>query len=250
MENTARLSVFDTKKAIWYVAEGKSWVGPFTAYELAKKIESQEVGLADYVISKGATSWQRVCDTPTFARLTPKKPTLKEKSAPAPQVKAEKIWFLSLKSTQYGPYTEDEIRQLLSKKKVTASDYAWMHPMATWKKLCDIELFGLAKPAIERRASVRRPMVAKIYMADTRRVLVGVCRDISIGGLQVLIDPLPGDAGTHLKMNISPSGGKDFMPFVAQGEIVRILEDSRGFHFRFDELTKQAQNAIESYIRS
>jgi UDP-N-acetylenolpyruvoylglucosamine reductase len=90
-------------------------------------------------------------------------------------------------------------------------------------------------------------------MANEQSVIVGVCRDISIGGLQVLTEKIPGSVGAKIKMNISPSAdafGKAIAPFVAEGVIVRILEDGRGFSFRFEKLPEKSRQAIESYIES
>jgi hypothetical protein len=84
-------------------------------------------------------------------------------------------------------------------------------------------------------------------------VIVGVCRDISIGGMQVLTENIPGAAGTRLRMNISPSSqesGRKIEPFVAEGIVVRILEDGRGFSFRFEKLPEPAKQAIEAYFES
>jgi hypothetical protein len=42
---------------------------------------------------------------------------------------------------------------------------------------------------------------------------------------------------------------KDLLnPFVAEGVIVRVLEDGRGFSFRFEGLSRESQEAIERYI--
>jgi hypothetical protein len=68
--------------------------------------------------------------------------------------------------------------------------------------------------------------------------------------MQVLTDQIPGDVGTNLKLNITPAGAARTPAFVAQGVIVRILEDRRGFSFRFDPLSPETQKAITSYIHS
>ena len=96
-------------------------------------------------------------------------------------------------------------------------------------------------------------MVAQVLMSDEQTVIVGICRDISIGGVQVLADRSPAPVGSKLKMNISPSGdgsSRDFQPFVAEGVVVRILEDERGFSFRFNRLSDAAKKSIEDYIES
>jgi hypothetical protein len=136
--------------------------------------------------------------------------------------------------------------------------------MKTWERLLKIpefHEFAQAAPSHEpsapaqkeKRGNPRRPLVAKIMMANQESVIVGLCRDISIGGLQVLAETVPGEVGAQLRMNISPSTndeGDPIEPFVAEGKIVRILEDGRGFSFRFTKLGDRAKQAIESFIDS
>ena len=66
--------------------------------------------------------------------------------------------------------------------------------------------------------------------------------------MQVLTDRIPGAVGSRLKLNVSPSGEKAVEPFVAEGVIVRILEDGRGFSFRLEQISDQARAAIQKYI--
>jgi hypothetical protein len=81
-----------------------------------------------------------------------------------------------------------------------------------------------------------------------------MCRDISVGGMQVLTDQIPGVSGTRIRLNVSPvnpsrsKASSAIEPFVAEGVIVRILEDGRGFSFRFEGLTDRAKKIIEKYI--
>jgi len=105
----------------------------------------------------------------------------------------------------------------------------------------------------DQRRAPRRPLVARILLVDDQEedVNIAICRDISIGGMQVLTGRVPGPIGAKIKMNVSPpkdGKGSRFRPFVAEGVIVRILEDGRGFSFRFDRLRTEAKRAIEEYI--
>ena len=102
------------------------------------------------------------------------------------------------------------------------------------------------------RSSARKSLVARVLVAGKDRLGVAMCRDVSIGGMQVLTDQLPGKVGDRIKLNVSPlgqpSGGVE--PFVAEGIIVRVLEDGRGFSFRFEKLAASAIRAIEAYLQS
>ena len=77
-------------------------------------------------------------------------------------------------------------------------------------------------------------------------VYEGICRDISVGGLQVLVDGFPGNIGDEISLNVHPEN-TDYN-FVASGKVVRILEGDQGFSLRFIQLSDEATNAIEDYL--
>jgi hypothetical protein len=72
--------------------------------------------------------------------------------------------------------------------------------------------------------------------------------------MQVLTDEIPGGVGTELRLNISPPDllhpdpKRTVEPFVARGQIVRLLEDGRGFSFRFTALGASARQIIEKHV--
>ena len=100
--------------------------------------------------------------------------------------------------------------------------------------------------ATEKREAPRKPFEARILLTDGQEVGWALCRDISVGGMQMLMDHSPGDIGTSLKLNVSES--VDIPSFTCQGQIVRVLEDGRGISFRFTSLPTEAKTAIEEYI--
>ncbi len=87
-------------------------------------------------------------------------------------------------------------------------------------------------------------------IAEGGKLIVGMCRDISIGGMQVMTEYLPEKAGARLKLNVSPTdmSKPGFQPFVAEGIAVRIMDDRRGFSFRFENLSAESRVTIERII--
>jgi hypothetical protein len=291
MENSGRF-LFDNDSPQWYVALGERWVGPLAATEVYEKIQVQEITWAHYVWRKGQPAWKRICDTKTFQMMAPHQPdkgVQKEVKAaqkpvvraapprarsagtpppaPAPEASEPKSWFLHHSDSQYGPFSESEIKRFLKIGKIHPKVYAWKEGMGNWERIGKIADFvttpppPVAKaekaekdiPALDQRISPRRPLVARILISNEQSVIIGICRDISIGGLQVLTEKIPGKVGTKLKMNISPStntSGNPIEPFVAEGVIARILEDGRGFSFRFKQLSEKAKQSIEYFIES
>ena len=172
-------------------------------------------------------------------------------------------WFLYYNDTQFGPFAIEEVRGFLRAGKIHGRVHGWIDGMAKWTRLEKIAEFqdyipqklgtkdftiptALRETKSERRGQPRRPMTARIILSDERSVAVALCRDISVGGMQVLTDRMPGEVGTRIRMNVSPAGGAKTRPapFVAEGVIVRILEDGRGFSFRFEKISESAKRAI------
>lgn len=284
MENTGKV-LFDDQTPQWFIALGKNWVGPLTASDVHSKVIQNEISWAHYVWRKGQKNWQRICDTAPFQAAVPHEPSkaLREevaersrevqtkKAPPAPPKEDDvdqKVWYLYFNETQFGPFSSSEVDENIASGKIDARVFAWRDGMAGWERLEKVAQFQkklkgqapVVRPAtlrstkkVDKRGTPRKPMLARILLSNDREVAVAVCRDISIGGMQVLTDKIPGEVGEKIKLNVSPAkdekGKKaEFKPFVAEGMIVRLLEDGRGFSFRFSRLTESARRSIESYV--
>lgn len=246
----------------WFIAVGEKSVGPITAAEVHERVIAGDLTWISYVWKDGMSDWARICDVPAFQAAIPPKPSAKPQATP-PNPPAKKIqpkeWFLYYNEAQQGPYTEDEILGLGGIGKITSDAYAWKDGMADWEKIGSLSVFSKVfktqTPAAsggssEKRAHSRKPILAKVMIAEGDRIMVGMARDISIGGMQVLADYVPSKTGARLKLNISPPEitNSIFQPFVAEGVVVRLHEDRRGFSFRFDELSASARQIIERVI--
>lgn len=207
------------------------------------------------------------------ARKAPAAPQAAAPQAAAPYEDKGEVrnWYLHYSNSQYGPFSVEEILHFIKIGKIHGQVHGWREGMKNWDRLERLDAFRQAlggapaetrkPPRVEKqpaartdqRSAPRRPLIAKILMTDEQSVIVGVCRDISVGGLQVLTDRIPANVGAKLKMNISPSSndsGNPIESFVAEGVIVRILEDGRGFSFRFERLPERSKLAIEAYFAS
>ena len=189
-----------------------------------------------------------------------------------------KDWFLYYNESQFGPFTEGDIHRFLKAGKIHGRVHTWKDGMGGWERIERLPVFEASslaataareskkagkaaaptvQAASDKRVAARKPLIAKILMANHDSLTAAVCRDISVGGMQVLTDRIPGAPGTRIKMNVSPSGAAgatnaangSIAPFVAEGVIVRILEDGHGFSFRFDKLSDAAKRVIEGYIQ-
>jgi hypothetical protein len=285
MENSGKI-FFEDDGPYWYVALGERWIGPLSAADVYGQILAGKLTWAHFVWKGGQKSWTRLCDTPAFQVAVPQLPAqgiqkevkqaaapggAKKQPPPAPSERApsaggeEKPWFLYYSDSQYGPFSQEEVERFLLVGRIHRKVHVWRDGMKSWERIEEVPAFRDAvvdslKPKAtpspsedtgriqrEQRASPRAPLVAKIMVAFDQSLSVAMCRDISVGGMQVLTDKLPGDVGARVKLNVS---SEHMEPFVAEGIIVRILEDKRGFSFRFDRLPDTARRAIETYVAS
>lgn len=254
LENTGKLFLesAEAMKPEWYLASGDQSVGPLSAAEILTQLQAGRIGLAHYVWANGMADWKRIFEVPAFRALVPQTPDNKRPEPPISTavIEEKKDWFVFAQGTQYGPFTVQEVKNLLTSKRINPSDHAWKDGLTQWESIAQLNEFSTR--AVERRVGPRKIFLAKVVFADGDGVRVGTCRDLSIGGMQVLIDLDAPAPGKNLSLNISPPDLKKptFEAFTAKGRVVRVLEDGRGFSFRFESMNDRSQKILQSLITS
>ncbi len=282
MENTSSL-LFDQKDEKYYFIEGTQVVGPLTAQEIYENIQNNKLSLMHFIYEDSFSDFKRICEIKEFEMLNPEKPkvtdlqavrkTIQSKKKSSVKVETPPLYFVFFHKSQYGPFTNQELKHLFEAHKLDSTAYLWQTGWPNWKSVSEIEEFAKiasttpvqkteksskeSKPKKdktkivsnrrERRTTPRKPLIARLFVSNNEDVVIAVCRDISIGGMQVLTDRIPGEIGTKIKLNVTPADSKKVTGFIAEGEIVRKLEDGRGFSFRFTKLSSDAKKTIDSY---
>lgn len=265
MENTLSIK-FENDQAEWFVAIGDHYDGPFKAAEIYQKLVVKEISWIDFCYREKEGQWIRICDHDVFKPLQPTAPAPKPKIAP-PSVgngSENYLWFLFQNESQTGPYPTAELKRLIQAGQILEGSYVWRDSFSNWKLINEVEELKITKagapippkpPTLavpetkkEKRAVPRKPLVAQVYLTDQSQVIQGLCRDVSVGGMQILTDKVIGDVGSAIRLNVNPPDGSGLKAFVAEGVIVRILEDRRGFALRFTRISDEAKMSIEGYI--
>lgn len=216
----------DDAKTI-YLYFNRSQYGPFSKNELIHVLKSHKLDRTAYMWMPGWPNWKRIAEMKEYAAIL------------APEVEV---------TSGHGLERNDEPSrsrepQVFKKKKTGKTKKI--------EKTMGVELATQAGiDASERREAPRRPLVARLFLHNDKDVIIAVCRDISIGGMQVLTDRVPGPEGSTIKLNVSPGDPSRVKGFVAEGEIVRVLEDGRGFSFRFTKISEDAKKTIRKYIEN
>ncbi len=259
----------------FYVLKGQRQ-GPVDAGVIATLASSGQLKPDDYVWKKGFENWKKLKDVDELQNVTAAPAAPKFTAPPTPAAsasnKSEKFRMGSLdpeeKSVyvrigvdrggapaEYGPYSPTLVKRLYQENRINGrSQFFVRGKMSEWMFLADMadfeEVFHDMPPVIqetERRRWLRKPLLARLFVQNNKKVFEGVCRDISVGGMQVLMDTFPGRAGDKISINVHPDN-TDYH-FTAAGTVVRLLEGNQGFSFRFDPLMPEAKQAIEKYIR-
>jgi hypothetical protein len=255
----------------YYVLKGQRQ-GPVDVGVITTLLQSQQLREEDYIWKKGFDNWRKLKDIAEFQSLVGIDPVVPEFEVPkkvdTPQSlrlsaldPEEKSIFVRIgvdrggAPAEYGPYSPSLVKRLYQENRVNGRTQFFVRGRTDdWGFLADVtdfeEVFHDMPPVIqetERRRWIRKPLLARMFVQNNKKVFEGVCRDISVGGMQVLTDTFPGRAGDKIAINVHPDNTE--YHFTASGTVVRLLEGNQGFSFRFDALQTEAQRAIEKYIR-
>ncbi len=255
----------------WYYVQLGERKGPVAKSVITNLISEAILRDEDFIWKKGMDNWAKIKDISEFS--TDQAPPLSLADSELPGIidsatnslmelaSSETCIFIKIGAdrgadeVEYGPYSISILQKLFEQKRINGKTFAFIKGMKNWSVLADfsdfVEIFEDSPPAIkdeDRRASNRKPFIARMYIKNRKEVFTGICRDISIGGMQVLVDHFPSNVGDTISINVHPEN-TDYH-FVADGHVVRSLDGGQGFSFRFSSLSAESQNAINKYLKS
>ena len=259
----------------WYYVKSGERVGPVEVEVIHELLATKQLIDEDFVWKKGfVNGWTAIKDVDELE--IPDDPATEPEEIPQmalpPQIEEEsnllgeiagdeKSLFIKIgvdrgaNEVEYGPYDLELVRRLFKENRINAKTFVFAKGMSHWRILADFEdfaeIFEDLPPPIEdeeRRNNWRKPFIARMYIENNQKVFVGICRDISVGGMQVLVDDFPGQVGEKISINVHPENTE--FHFVASGKIVRVLEGHQGFSFRFHELSSDSEAAIKNYLEN
>jgi hypothetical protein len=265
----------------WYYVHNNNRHGPVDLEVISSLLEKQELSVEDHVWKKGFENWKKIKEVSELApadkpsAVPEEAPPMEPVSASSETDTAETSEAFSLQQlgeeqrsifirigndrggapADYGPFSLGQLQQLFQERRINGKTFIFVPgSMKEWTVLADLpdyqDIFHESPPVIQesdRRSHTRKPFVARLFVQNNRKVFEGICRDISVGGLQVLIHDFEGIAGDRITINVHPENSEHH--FVATGQIVRMLEGNSGFSFRFVGLSDEARRSIEKYLQ-
>ncbi len=255
--------------ATWYYVQNNDRQGPVTEDALKKLLHDGPLTDQSYIWRKGFDNWKKAGEVDEFKSVFTPASVNDDIPVLAPEMISsldwhaisytEKLFMIKIgadrgaRETEYGPFSLEMLKRLYDEKRINGKTYIFAKGLKNWIFIADIpiyeSLFAELPPQIEekeRRKNNRKPFVAKLFFHDNTQVFEGICRDISIGGMQVLVAGTPVKMGEVISLNVHPDN-TDYN-FVAKGKVVRLLDGDQGFSLRFETLTAEAQKAIQTYI--
>lgn len=260
----------------WYYVQKGNRQGPVDVSVIINMITKQELKSDDFVWKKGFENWKKIKEVSelqvsTGPELVPD-PIDEFPAAPEVHMEEKEFSFISMTdpderslfirvgndrgeaSSDYGPFSLKQIKQLFKENRINGKTFIFQTGMKEWKVMGEIvdylEVFNEQPPVLkdaDRRTTTRKPFIARLFVQNNKKLFEGLCRDISVGGMQVLVDDFKGQAGDKISINVHPENS-DYH-FTAGGVVVRVLEGNAGFSFRFNGLNDEAKAAIEKYLK-
>ncbi|EQC48195.1 type IV pilus assembly protein PilZ [Bacteriovorax sp. BSW11_IV] len=254
----------------WYYVEGSERVGPVTEEDLGSLIMKGSLGSESYVWRKGFDNWVHLKNVDELTHLLDSDPVDEIPSLDLGDLKSgvdwdginydERIFMIKIgpdrgaPEAEYGPYSLNQLVRAFEENRINIKTFIFVHGMDNWTLLADLpifqDVFQAPPPVIEeseRRIDTRRPFVARLLFHNNSDVFEGICRDISVGGMQILVSNFNASVGDEVSLNVHPDNSN--IKFTASGKIVRLLDGGQGFSIRFSELGDIAKRTIEQYTK-
>lgn len=241
----------------WYYVEDKQRKGPVETEDIHDLFIKKTIDKNSLLWKKDFSGWTPVKEISQFDHLhsPAKKVSIFEELKDDLKVIMVKVGVdRKSQETEYGPFSILELRKAFAEKRINDKTYIYTQGMDTWIFLGELTdlytriTFDAPPPCTikEKRSHTRRPFVARILYHNEDFLCEGICRDISHGGLQILVADLEVQVGDEITLNVHPENQKH--SFTTSAEIVRILPGSRGVSLRFINIGEEALQSITAYI--
>ncbi len=184
------------------------------------------------------------------------------------EISTSNEWHVLKGSSQYGPYSYEQMISMLQEKTLFGFDYVWSPHMTTWGALAELSEYSpdriasLAKKNENSKVFIHRSHERAVcdwraYIHNDQKFWKGKIESISIGGALILMENpllLPGDVLTiHI-----PSSTNMKTPFNAKGEVLskrlvkeRVTHDTQIYYaIKFSQVQPFGETQITKHIES
>lgn len=257
----------------FYLSKNGQHVGPFTFDEVLQKIAKQEHQWMDYVYDEVKKDWVLLIEHPLFSEKynsTHLKEVSEKENKKTKELDhlKERAWYTLKNGSNYGPFSQIELIQMLQERSLFEYDYIWHQSLPTWKRISEVNEFSPEKiRAIKetkhseiseiffRRRHLRAEYDCPLIVHDNKTVFRGKSLQISAGGAALLIDTSSLQAGQTLFLHFQPGSGVP--PFNAVCSVVSKQypgenEDQSFIKYgvRFTSVSQSVREKIKSFTET
>ena len=175
---------------------------------------------------------------------------------------SEQIWYVYQQNTQLGPFTKDQISQLLDTKMIAQDAYIFKIGWKDWSPIEQAlaELQGQSgdihrpQPPVGAGIPKRCPRASiqgRVIVHNNGQLVIGSGVNISSTGIFVETKDRLFTIGEHIKLTVKAEGV--LKPFNAVAEVVRFNDDPSlpiGYGLRFNNLDPQIEQDINQLIHT
>jgi hypothetical protein len=155
-------------------------------------------------------------------------------------------WYLQFEGSEFGPFAFNEVGKILKSGEFKGTVLAWQEKLPNWIKIKSFEEFvdslieaieGSGRLVIERgsntRSARREVLVASVSIRLKNLTSVGICRDISEGGLQAYRLDAELDVGTTYTVSVIPLALSGVPPFTVHAKLMWANKVTKNMGFQF-----------------
>lgn len=134
----------------WYLSKNGKALGPLEADKIISLIQAKEIGHLDLVYKAGESEWLPLAEVEEF------KNHLKAEPEPHPSESPQVAEWVLLKKVkgekgseykQLGPFTEEQVLELVDRGDVKFTDFAWKKGLESWVRIAELESFAQPLPS-------------------------------------------------------------------------------------------------------
>ena len=231
----------------YYEAHQGIQKGPWYIDEISKKLSNKDLDWNDYIYDQKTEDWVLILEFSAFTELfnkSFKNPIIDTKKPNGiADLERDRAWYILKQNNNYGPFSKNEMVQMLQSKTLFEFDFVWKKDQESWKRLADVpeftpeqikELYNSQEADQDgeiffRRRHARASYSSSIVVHNRKIVFNADSMEISAGGAGLTITENNFSMNQEIHVHFRPSN--QVPAFNAVGKIVSISGNKYGIEF-------------------
>ena len=247
----------------FYVAQNGIQKGPWSLNEISQKLLSKELEWNDYIYDQKLEDWVLILEFSALTELFNKsfKNPIAEVKTPttSDDKEAHRAWYILKQNNNYGPFSKQEMVQMLQSKTLFEYDFIWKKNQDSWKRLSEIEEFSPQSikamyqvwsadkdgEIFYRRRHARADYQSSLIVHNRIKIYAAHSLEISAGGAGLKIEDAEFSLNNELFLHFRPS---DQVPaFNAVCKIV--MKSGIKYGVQFTHVSTAIKDVISKYTK-